>query len=252
MQLELPPGGGMLSGVSTEEGSQAATPDGCSFQMRAAKLTKYPGGSPRRELLPQRGKPAQTGTWLVSQAAPSSGRLPWVPSWPEAEPRVELREPRQALVPQLPPPQTATDIMMAPGVLLLGVAGDPALLGATLAGKRQGLPPPAAPGTRRGPGAAVAWPGPGRPGLSQGRVPPLRAFLPLCRLLRAALRLGSACPALIGGSSCGSSRLAVAVPAGEGSGLKEGSAVGEGAVVMAEDRPSPCVASEPSEQVVRP
>ena len=57
---------------------------------------------------------------------------------------------------------------------------------------------------------------------------PLRAFPPLCRLLRAALGLGSARPALIGGASCGSSRLAVAVPAGEGSGLKGGSAVAEG------------------------
>ena len=90
------------------------------------------------------------------------------------------------------------------------------------------LPPPTAPGTQRGPTAAMAWTGPGRPGLSQGRAPPLRAFPPLCRLLRAALGLGSARPALIGGASCGSSRLAVAVPAGEGSGLKGGSAVAEG------------------------
>ena len=89
---------------------------------------------------------------------------------------------------------------------------------------------PSSLGGQGGCGCCPTWPRGGQASARGGSLPsPLRAFPPLCHLLTAALGLGSARPALIGGASCsGSSRLAVAVPAGEGSGLKGGSAVGEG------------------------
>ena len=72
---------------------------------------QVPGGSPRwvpEERAPAPTRQTSSDRYLaVSQVAPSNGRFPRVLSWPEAEPRVELREPRQALVPQLPLPQTS-------------------------------------------------------------------------------------------------------------------------------------------------
>jgi len=54
MQLKPAPEGGVVSGVSTEEDSQAATSDGGYIQQRVTKHSRYlggvPGGSRRRDL----------------------------------------------------------------------------------------------------------------------------------------------------------------------------------------------------------